>query len=252
MRGVRQPSAMERLADPACVGGSMRTLRRSRIAPPNSNVAGAPRSQIRLALVGGGQLVRGATANLLAAQNGLEIVGIFDSIAQFLADDPLEPPSILLLDCDGDGGGETGCRTAASVVSRAYPTVKLALLCYEISAEIVRCAMEYRVGGVLLKSYTAEDVRHAIGYMASGRTIMPAGWQRAAASIQRDPQLLSPRLRQIHTLLAQGLSNEEIAAELGLSPNTVKFHVRALYARLGVHNRVEASLLYAQLTRGGG
>ncbi len=197
--------------------------------------------------------MRGATAKLLAAQDGLEVVGCFDSIGQFLAEDLPEPPAVLLLDCDGEGGiAEASCRTAASVISRAYPDVRLALLCRELSTEIARCAMEYRVGGVLLKSYTAEDVRHAIGYMASGRTIMPAGWQRAAASIQRDPQLLSPRLRQIHTLLARGLSNEEIAAELALSPNTVKFHVRALYARLGVHNRVEASLLYAQLTRGGG
>lgn len=197
--------------------------------------------------------MRDATAKLLAAQDGLEVVGSFDSIARFLAGDLLEPPAILLLDCDGEGGAaDAGCRTAASVVSRAYPQVRLALLCNELSVEIARCAMEYRVGGVLLKSYTAQDVRQAIGYMASGRTIMPAGWQRAAASIQRDPQLLSPRLRQIHALMAQGLSNEQIAAELALSPNTVKFHVRALYARLGVHNRVEASLLYAQLIRSGG
>jgi DNA-binding NarL/FixJ family response regulator len=197
--------------------------------------------------------VRGATAKLLHAQDGLEVVGSFDSVRQFLADDLREPPAVLLLDCDGDGGvAEASCRTAVSIVSRAHPTIKLALLCHELSTEIARCATEYRVGGVLLKNYTAEDVRRAIGYMASGRTIMPAGWQRAAASIQRDPQLLSPRLRQIHALLAQGLSNEQIAAELTLSPNTVKFHVRALYARLGVHNRVEASLLYAQLTRGGG
>ncbi len=197
--------------------------------------------------------MRGATAKLLAAQDGLEVVGSFGSVGQFLADDLHEPPTVLLFDCDGDGGAaQASPRTAVSVIGRAYPTVKLALLCQELSTEIARCAMEYGVGGVLLKSYTAADVRGAIGYMASGRAIMPAGWQRAAASIQRDPQLLSPRLRQIHTLLAQGLSNEQIAAELALSPNTVKFHVRALYARLGVHNRVEASLLYAQLTRSGG
>jgi DNA-binding NarL/FixJ family response regulator len=199
--------------------------------------------------VGGGRLMRGATANLLAAQEGLEVLGSFESVADFLACDMLEPPAVLLLDCDGDCASS---RTAVSVLSRTHLAVKLVLLCKQMSPEIVRCAMEYRVSGVLLKTYTTEDIRHAIRYMASGRTIMPAGWQRAAASIQRDPLLLSPRLRQIFTLIAQGLSNDEIAVDLGLSPNTVKFHVRALYARLGVHNRVEASILYAQLTHSGG
>jgi two-component system nitrate/nitrite response regulator NarP len=193
--------------------------------------------------------MRGAAANLLAAQEGFEVLGSFESVADFLACDMLEPPAVLLLDCDGEGAS---CRTAVSVLSRTHAAVKLVLLCREVNVEIVRCAMEYRVSGVLLKSYTAEDVRHAIRYMVSGRTIMPAGWQQAAGSIQRDPLPLSPRLRQILTLIAQGLSNDEIAAELALSPNTVKFHVRALYARLEVHNRVEASILYAQLTRGGG
>ncbi len=282
MRAVGQLPVLQRQTDQTRAGRALQSRPRQRIAPrsdarilprsdariaPRSDAPQAPRSDqgngaegngagaspapTRLALVGGGLLVRGATAKLLAAQDGLEVVGSFDSIAQFLASDLPRPPTILILDCDG-ASAESGCRTAASVIGRAYPQVKLALLCRDLSSEIARCAMEYRVAGVLLKSYTAEDVRHAIEYMASGRTIMPAGWQRVASSIQRDPQLLSPRLRQIHTLLAQGLSNERIAAELSLSPNTVKFHVRALYARLGVHNRVEASLLYAQMTRSGG
>src|SRR5262249_35066265 len=148
-----------------------------------------------------------------------------ESVADFLACDMPELPAVLLLDCDGEGSTP---RSAVSVLSRTHTAVKLVLLCSEVTAEIVRCTMEYGVSGVLLKSYTAEDVRHAIKYMASGRTILPAGWQQAAGSIQRDPLLLSPRLRQILTLIAQGLSNDKIADELELSPNTVKFHVRAL------------------------
>jgi LuxR family maltose regulon positive regulatory protein len=51
-------------------------------------------------------------------------------------------------------------------------------------------------------------------------------------------------------LIAQGRSNDEIAYELDLSPNTIKFHIRELYARLGIHNRVEATNRHAQMTRG--
>ena len=202
---------------------------------------------VKLVLIGGSRLIRGATASLLAAQEGFEVQGTFASAARFLAGDPEAAPEVLLLDCDGD---PDSWRCAVSVLGHTHPAAKLVLLCRAVCPETIRYAMEHRVGGVILKSYSTEDIRQAILYMASGRTIMPAGWQRAVAATRRDPLALSPRLRQILTLIAQGRSNEQIATELGLSPNTVKFHVHALYARLGVRNRVEAALLYAQMTRG--
>jgi DNA-binding NarL/FixJ family response regulator len=202
---------------------------------------------VKLALIGGSRLMRGATASLLAAQEGIEVQGTFESVAHFLAGDLGGPADLMLLDCDGDPGS---WRSSVSVLTRFHGSAKVVRLCQEVCRETVRCAMEYRVSGVILKSYSTEDIRKAIRYVASGRTIMPAGWQRAAPPVRRDPSGMSPRLRQILALIAQGRSNEEIAVELGLSPNTIKFHVRALYARLGVRNRVEATLLYAQMTRG--
>jgi DNA-binding NarL/FixJ family response regulator len=87
--------------------------------------------------------------------------------------------------------------------------------------------------------------------MATGRTVMPAGWQRAVSPTARAPLGLSPRHRQILALIAEGHCNEAIAAELELSPNTIKFHIRALYSRLGVHNRVEAANRHAHMINGG-
>ncbi|HWX46067.1 MAG TPA: response regulator transcription factor [Solirubrobacteraceae bacterium] len=192
--------------------------------------------------------MREATANLLAAQEGLHLQGTFESTAHFLASDLDEEPEVLLLDCDGDPCDPT---SSVGVLVRAYASAKIVMLCDELSTETIRCAMEHRISGVILKSYSTEDIRQAISYMASGRTIMPAGWQSVAAPVRQEPFALSLRLRQILSLIAQGASNEEIARELALSPNTIKFHVRALYARLGVHNRVEATLRYRQMTHGG-
>jgi LuxR family transcriptional regulator, maltose regulon positive regulatory protein len=52
---------------------------------------------------------------------------------------------------------------------------------------------------------------------------------------------LSGRQREVLELLALGASNREIAGRLYISPNTVKFHLREIYSRLGVRNRVEAT-----------
>ncbi len=51
---------------------------------------------------------------------------------------------------------------------------------------------------------------------------------------------LTPREREILRLLAEGLANREIAAQLGLSDHTVKFHLRAVFTKLGAHSRTEA------------
>jgi DNA-binding NarL/FixJ family response regulator len=204
---------------------------------------------ITLALIGGPRLRRDSTASLLTAQDGLHVLGTFESAAHFLAIGRTDRPAVLLLDCEG--GAPDAWRGAVEALSSPQVESKLAMLCQELREDLVRCAIEHHVSGVLLKSYSTSEVRAAIAYMATGRTVMPAGWQRVVSRADRAPLGLSPRHRQILALIADGRRNEEIAAELELSPNTVKFHIRALYSRLGVRNRVEAANRYAQLTNGG-
>jgi DNA-binding CsgD family transcriptional regulator len=55
---------------------------------------------------------------------------------------------------------------------------------------------------------------------------------------------LTPKQRQVHALLVRGLSNREIAAELGLSICTIKCHLEGLYSRLGVTNRHQVLILH--------
>jgi two-component system nitrate/nitrite response regulator NarL len=205
---------------------------------------------VTLALVGGPRLLRDATASLLAAQDGLHVLGTFESAAHFLAVGVESSPAVVLLDCDGSE--PSAWLSAVAALSSPHVGSRIVMLCREIGELQMRCAIEHRVSGVILKSYSTEDVRAAIAYVASGRTIMPAGGQRAAAPPLHKPLGLSPRHRQILALIADGRRNDEIAAELGLSPNTIKFHIRALYSRLGVRNRVEAANRYAQMSSGAG
>jgi DNA-binding NarL/FixJ family response regulator len=125
-------------------------------------------------------------------------------------------------------------------IRRTYPEVKILLLCRAVSPEVVRCAIDERVEGVVLKSDTAEEVILALRNVLEERAVMPIGWQ--AASLQPGTPLaaLSEREREVLELAASGMSNKEIAKRLTISVNTVKFHLRTIYSRLGVRNRVEA------------
>ena len=72
----------------------------------------------------------------------------------------------------------------------------------------------------------------------------PPGRERGAAPLVED---LTPRELEVLQLLAEGLSNKEIARRLGTSEHTVKFHVNAILGKLGAHSRTEAVTRAARL-----
>jgi len=64
----------------------------------------------------------------------------------------------------------------------------------------------------------------------------------------RDPEAITPRQRQVIRLIAEGLSNEELGLELGISPRTAKAHCDVLRQKLGVPRRRQIPLAYLLLT----
>jgi ATP/maltotriose-dependent transcriptional regulator MalT len=64
----------------------------------------------------------------------------------------------------------------------------------------------------------------------------------------RDPWLITERQREVIELIAQGLSNDELSQELGISPRTAKAHCDVLRQKLGVHRRRQIPLAYRLLT----
>jgi DNA-binding NarL/FixJ family response regulator len=195
-----------------------------------------------VALVGGRQLEREALAWLVTAGAGLSVIGTFATADELLDALPAEPRPIVLADVDVHGGVPL---EAVADLRRSLPRAKLVLLADEADAAIARVARDQRVEGVVLKSDDAFDVLAALRHVVSGHSVFPGGWHELVAEPHADDvdgsTLLSPRQRQVLDLLAQGMSNEEIAGQLFLSLNTVKFHVRGIYGRLGVHNRVGAA-----------
>lgn len=75
-------------------------------------------------------------------------------------------------------------------------------------------------------------------------TLLDEALMRARqASENKAPSILTPREKQIFTLLQKGVSNAEIAQQIGVTTGTVKTYLKSVYAKLGVQNRTQAALL---------
>lgn len=108
----------------------------------------------------------------------------------------------------------------------------------------LRRALRGGADGVLLKTSCSRAILDAIHRLAAGDTILPLSWREL---MRDDPQEARPlaelteRQLEVLQLLAAGCSNDEVAARLYISVNTVKFHIRTIYSRLGIRNRADAS-----------
>src|SRR5881628_2662288 len=101
--------------------------------------------------------------------------------------------------------------------------------------------------GLALKTESPQQTLTAIRQVHAGQLVFPQAarrWIEGRAG-GGAPGDLTPREREVWALVAGGLTNPQIAERLGLSDNTVKFHVQHLFSKLGVKNRTEAALKYA-------
>jgi two-component system, NarL family, nitrate/nitrite response regulator NarL len=187
---------------------------------------------------------------LEALQRLLEAAGL-DVVARCDSADDLEgclrrhAPDVVLIDsqlaADGDVAG------LIERARRGFDGGRLVLLVPELTPVLARDALALEIDGVLLHSASADSVVSALERVAAAEAVFPAGWLAAAHRAEAPDDLLSARQLEVLELLARGLRNETIAERLFISKNTVKFHVAAIYQRLGVSNRVQAARALARL-----
>jgi DNA-binding NarL/FixJ family response regulator len=112
-------------------------------------------------------------------------------------------------------------------------------------AQSMRAAVEGGADGFALKTDSPQMTIAAIRQVAAGKMVFPDTARRWLVNAsENDPNALTEREEAVLALLAEGKSNSQIGAALSLSENTIKFHLRNLYNKLGVTNRTEAAAKY--------
>lgn len=211
---------------------------------PPRPVSPAPAQLIRVVVVDDHPPVRRGIATLLADQPGIEVIAEGADGEDALRLVESMHPDVLVIDLRMPRLG--GVEAIASVAHQDGPTRCLAVTIFA-QDELVLDALRAGARGYLLKDASGDELAAAIRTVhGGGIAIAPHVAGKLAAGVIA-PVRLTGREREVLPLLSRGLSDKEIAADLGTSVKTANFHVANLLAKLGAQNRAEAiRLAYAR------
>ncbi|ROO83215.1 LuxR family two component transcriptional regulator [Actinocorallia herbida] len=193
-------------------------------------------------------LVRAGFRSLLARSRDLSVVGEAASGTEAVAQAARLGPDLVLMDIrmPGIDGIEATRRILA-----ARPETKIVILTTFDTDEHVFEALAAGASGFLTKEVEPAELRRAVAVVAAGEALLSPGVTRrvvarfagAAAPPSTPLEALTARENEVVRLVARGLSNDEIARELVISPLTAKTHVTRAIAKLGVRDRVQLVIL---------
>ncbi len=205
---------------------------------------------IRILIADDQELVRTGFRVVLDAEPDLEVVGeATDGLDALEAVQTLHPDVVLMdIRMPNLDGIEATRRIAAADGS---PRV-LILTTFDLD-DYVYEALRAGASGFLLKDARADELRNAVRMVAAGDALLsPTITRRLIESYTRHPPPaphpaplaeLTPRELEVLRLVARGLSNADIAAELVVGDATVKTHVARIFAKLDLHDRAQAVVL---------
>jgi NarL family two-component system response regulator LiaR len=199
---------------------------------------------IRVMLVDDHTMVRQGLTTFLKVYDDLELAGEASSGEAAIRLCPEVLPDVILMDLmlpDMDGA------TATRAIRQQSPQVEVIALTSYKEPELIKGALEAGAIGYLLKDVSADELAHAIRAAHAGRATLSAeATQVIVRGTGQPPEPgfdLTVREREVLVLLVEGLTNDQIAARLTVSPSTIKSHVSNVLTKLGVASRTEAVTL---------
>jgi two-component system response regulator DevR len=206
---------------------------------------------VRVFLLDDHEVVRRGVRDLLEAQEDFEVVGEASTAEEGLSRIPPTKPDVAVVDMRlPDGNGVEVCREVRSRDS----SIQCLILTSFADDEALFDAIMAGAAGYLLKQIKGTDLVDAIRRVASGQSLLdPEVTARVLERLRKGPEederlaRLTEQERKILDLIAEGLTNRQIAERIFLAEKTVKNYVSNLLAKLGMERRTEAAVFAARL-----
>lgn len=201
-------------------------------------------ASIRIVLADDHALVLEGLRALLAAEPDLHVVATATDGERLLEAVRRFTPDVLAMDLQMPFMDGLTC--LQHIRAEGLPVRVLVISAFG-DARSLRTAVEGGADGFALKTDSPEMTLAAIRQVAAGHMVFPDAVRRwLIRAPADDPHALTDREEAVLALVAEGKSNTQIGAALSLSENTVKFHLKNLYSKLGVTNRTEAAAKFHQ------
>ena len=208
---------------------------------------------IRVVICDDQAIFRRGLSMVLADEEGIEVVGEAEDGDEAVAVATDLVPDVVLMDIRMPK--RSGIE-ATRAIAEAVPSAKIVMLTVSDEEDDLYEAIKAGATGYLLKEISIEEVASAIRAVVSGQSLITPSMasklltefsslsKKAEARTAVPGPTLTARELEVLKLVAQGMSNKEIASELYISENTVKNHVRNILEKLHLHSRMEA-VMYA-------
>ena len=200
-------------------------------------------SRRRIAIADKNPVVRTGLLDIVARDGRFEVVAAVPTGGAFLS--LIETEAIDIGIIGWSLPDMTGGEVLTALKRRHLPT-RIVVYTGEPGKDVLRQAVRLGAWGFISKSDEPSVLVDTIAAVARGRISLP---YIDLQSLNTDPFAeLTSRERELLTALANGWTNLQIASRIGISRNTVKYHLKNLYDKLGVSNRAMAVALYMQTT----
>ncbi|MCK7626035.1 response regulator transcription factor [Streptomyces sp. RS10V-4] len=223
----------------------------------------APGAPLRVFILDDHEVVRRGVRDLLEAEDDIEVVGEAGDARQALVRVPAVRPRVAILDVrlggDGADGDQEGIEVCRELRARMPELACLMLTSFD-DDEALFDAIMAGAAGYVLKQIDGSALVRAVRTVAAGESMLdPRTAARVMARLRgpaREPAAdsaasvldrLSLREREVLDLIAEGLTNRQIADRLFLAEKTVKNRVSAILSKLGVGRRVQAAMVAERL-----
>jgi DNA-binding NarL/FixJ family response regulator len=211
-----------------------------------------PERPLRLLVVDDHEVVRQGLVTLLDRRDGFEVVAQAGSVAESIAHAARYEPDLVIMDVRlPDGSGIEACRE----IRAARPETRVVMLTSYPDEEAVLSAIIAGASGYLLKQIRGRDLVSALEAVGRGESLLDSAVTekvlervRRMASGGATDELadLTAQERKILLLVANGMTNKEIAAEVFLSDKTVKNYVSSILSKLNLQRRTQAAAFVAK------